>query len=198
MASVVFLPAGCPGAPTFKQISRNRLDTSSARGGQIIASITWPVVKISIIIPAFNEEKLLGKTLRRVRQSSNAFANLNWEVELIVCDNNSTDRTAAIAQANGARVVFEPHNQISRARNCGAAAASGDWLVFVDADSRPTPDLFAEVSSAIKAGKCLAGGATIRFDRAALAGRLVARLWNGISRSLRWCAGPVIFVGARH
>ena len=58
--------------------------------------------------------------------------------ELIVCDNNSTDRTAEIARAAGAKVVFEPVNQIARARNAGAAAASGDWLVFVDADSYPT------------------------------------------------------------
>ena len=67
-----------------------------------------------------------------------AFTARGWTTELIVCDNNSSDATPAIAAAAGARVVFEPVNQIGRARNAAAAAATGDWLVFVDADSHPT------------------------------------------------------------
>jgi|ERR1043166_487234 glycosyltransferase involved in cell wall biosynthesis len=190
MASVVFRATAIK---SFKQILRNRLDTSSSRDGQIIHRFA---VKISIVIPAFNEEKLLAETLHRVQQSSQAFADRGWKVELIVCDNNSTDSTASIARDHGARVVFEACNQISRARNCGAAAASGDWLVFIDADSRPTPELFADVGAVITAGKSVAGGVTVRFDHAALAGRLVMKFWNGISRTLKWCAGSFIFVEA--
>ena len=66
-----------------------------------------------------------------------------------MCDNNSKDRTAEIARAAGARVVFEPVNQIARARNAGAAAATGIWLVFVDADSHPSAALFDEVAGQI-------------------------------------------------
>src|SRR5215472_7376876 len=95
-------------------------------------------VKVSIVIPAFNEERLLGDSLGKIKLAAKAFENCGWETELIVCDNNSTDRTAEIARAAGATVVFEPVNQIARARNCGAAAAIGDWLVFVDADSHPS------------------------------------------------------------
>src|SRR5262249_18996054 len=51
-----------------------------------------------------------------------------------------------LARAGGATVVFEPINQIARARNTGAAAATGDWLIFVDADSKPSRELFAEVA----------------------------------------------------
>jgi glycosyltransferase involved in cell wall biosynthesis len=83
-------------------------------------------MKISIIIPAFNEEKLLGETLAHIKLAADIFTGIGWEIELIVCDNNSTDRTADIARAAGANVVFEPVNQISRARNSGAAAAVGD------------------------------------------------------------------------
>ena len=83
-------------------------------------------MKLSVIIPAFNEEKLIGKTLRAIREAAEVFAEMCWEFELIVCDNNSTDRTAELAQAAGARVVFEPINQIARARNKGAEAATGD------------------------------------------------------------------------
>ena len=54
---------------------------------------------------------------------------LGFTSEIIVVDNNSTDNTANLAA--GAQVVFEPINQIGRARNAGAAVAVGDWLLFV-------------------------------------------------------------------
>ena len=104
-------------------------------------------MKISVIVPAFNEERLLQGTLRSIRAAMAAFDRRGWMSELIVCDNNSTDRTAEIARAEGATVVFEPFNQIARARNAGAAHASGDWLVFVDADSQPSLRLFADVAA---------------------------------------------------
>src|SRR5262245_1452197 len=118
------------------------------------------------------------------------------ETELIVCDNNSTDRTADIAQQAGAKVVFEPINQISRARNAGAAAASGDWLVFVDADSFPDRALFADLAEAIAGGRCIGGGATVRFDDADRLARAAVAAWNAISRTLRWAAGSFVFCKA--
>ena len=124
-------------------------------------------VKISIVVPAFNEERLLGGSLAQIKSAAGAFTQRGWDFELIVCDNNSTDRTAEIARAAGATVVFEPVNQIARARNSGAAAATGDWLVFVDADSHPSAGLFADVAEQIQSGKCLAGGSTVRLDGAA-------------------------------
>jgi len=68
-------------------------------------------LKISIIVPAFNEERLLGESLAHIKSAAQAFARRGWDHELIVCDNNSTDRTAEIARAAGATVVFEPVNQ---------------------------------------------------------------------------------------
>ena len=56
----------------------------------------------------------------RVQAAAETFVRRGWETEVVVCDNNSTDRTAEIARAAGARVVFEPFNQIARARNTGA------------------------------------------------------------------------------
>ena len=153
-------------------------------------------VLISIIIPAFNEERLLGATLAGVQTASRAFTARGWQAECIVCDNNSTDRTAELARAAGARVVFEPINQIARARNCGAAAARGDWLIFIDADSIPTPELFDDVANQIESGRCLAGGATIRLDSRSLAGRAVTGFWNGLSRTFLLLAGSFIFCEA--
>ena len=153
-------------------------------------------VKISVIVPAFNEEKLIAGTLSSIRAAAAAFARLGWESELIVCDNNSTDRTAELAREAGARVVFEPLNQISRARNTGAAGASGDWLIFVDADSHPGAELFADVAEAIQTGRCLAGGSTVRLDGSYPVASLVTRGWNLLSRIKKWAAGSFIFCEA--
>src|SRR6266705_1874053 len=87
-------------------------------------------MKISVVVPAFNEERLLPGSLGSIRAAMEGFDRLGWTSELIVCDNNSTDRTAEIAKGAGAQVVFEPVNQIGRARNTGAARAGGDWIFF--------------------------------------------------------------------
>ena len=149
-------------------------------------------MKVSVVVPAFNEERLLAGSLAAVREAMSAFP----QGELIVCDNNSTDRTAEIARAAGASVVFEPVNQIARARNRGAAAASGDWLVFVDADSYPSRELFADALQAMRRGDCLAGGATIGFDTRDPYVRFWIAFWNGLSRRARWMAGSFIFCEA--
>lgn len=151
-------------------------------------------MKISVVVPAFNEERLLGRSLSDVKSAAGAFTRRGWETELIVCDNNSTDRTAEIARNAGALVVFEPVNQIARARNRGAAAATGDWLVFVDADSHPSAELFAEMAKEIQSGTCLAGSATIRLDQKYIVAELVAPLWNFASRWRRLLAGAFIFM----
>lgn len=153
-------------------------------------------MKVSIIIPAFNEERRLGETLRHVKAALPSFHRRGWETELIVCDNNSTDKTAEIARAAGAKVVFEPLNQIARARNCGAGAASGDWLIFIDADSHPSPPLFESVAEQIASGNCLAGGCTVKFDGHYPKADLLVSFWNGISRALSWMAGSFIFCEA--
>lgn len=153
-------------------------------------------VKISVIVPAFNEEKLISSTLRSIRMASAAFAQLGWESELVVCDNHSTDRTAELAREAGARVVFEPLNQIGRARNTGASGASGDWLIFVDADSHPSQELFVDVADAIRSGRCLAGGSTVKPDVRHAVARLATEGWNLLSRITKWAAGSFIFCEA--
>jgi glycosyltransferase involved in cell wall biosynthesis len=152
---------------------------------------------ISVIIPAFNEAALLADSLGSVRAAMTVFDELAWRSELIVCDNNSTDGTASIARAGGATVCVEPVNQIARARNTGAGHATGDWLVFVDADSRPSAALFTAVVEAIRAGRCLAGGSTVH-----LAGThhrvvtLFTHAWNALSRITKWAPGSFIFCEA--
>lgn len=151
-------------------------------------------MKISVIVPAFNEEKLLSESLRAMRSAMSAFTERGWETELIVCDNNSSDRTGAIAKEEGAAVVFEPVNQISRARNTGARSASGDWLLFIDADSLPSAALLADMAGVVSGGGCLAGGSTVQMENGGLILNCLAFGWNSISRLRRWAAGSFVFV----
>ncbi|MSU59289.1 MAG: glycosyltransferase [Pedosphaera sp.] len=176
-------------SPVFNRTPVKRVELRRPRGN------TSPV-KISIIVPAFNEERLLGNSLVTINSVRPVFTRAGFECELIVCDNNSTDRTAEIARAAGATVVFEPVNQIARARNTGARAATGDWLLFIDADSHPTAELFAEVTEQIQSGKCLAGGSTIRLEGNYRVANFVTGIWNWKSRSRRWLAGSFIFCDA--
>jgi glycosyltransferase involved in cell wall biosynthesis len=150
-------------------------------------------MKITVILPAFNEEKLIASALRAVGSSLEAFTAAGWQTEVIVCDNASTDATATIARRAGARVVHEPFNQIARARNRGAAAADGDWLMFVDADSFPTQTLFEQVRETIECGKFVGGGALVTLAGIRGFPWLIAQFWNGLSYTARWMAGSFIF-----
>ena len=152
-------------------------------------------MRISVVVPAFNEERLLPAALSSIRAAMDGFARLAWESEVIVCDNNSTDRTAEIAKRAGAQVVFEPINQIGRARNTGAARARGDWLFFVDADCTPSPELFLDAADSIRAG-CLAGGSTVRYEDPPPDVALAIGIWNAVSRISKVAAGSFIFCEA--
>src|SRR5258706_10353914 len=115
-------------------------------------------MKISLVVPAFNEERLLPGSLSSMRAAMQGFARLGWHSELIVCDNNSTDRTAEIARAAGAEVVFEPVNQISRARNAGAAPAGGGWVFFLGAAFFSRAGVFFEAAPVLPARGVAGGG----------------------------------------
>jgi len=149
---------------------------------------------ISIVIPAYNEAAHLPATLASVRQAF-AQAAPDQSYEVVVCDNHSTDPTRQVAESLGARVVFEPHNQIARARNTGARAAKGEWLLFLDADTHLPPSLLEEMTRGISSGRFHAGGAPVRFDTARLrwGPALVVTLWNFVSRHLNVAAGAFIF-----
>lgn len=153
-------------------------------------------MRISIILPAFNEEKLLAGALAAVDKARRVFPPRGWDSEMIVCDNNSTDRTAEIARRCGATVVFEPVNRIARARNRGASVATGDWFIFVDADSYPSGMLFDGAARAIETGQIIGGGARVRFPRSLGGGNLMTMVWNTISQTFRWAAGSFIFCEA--
>ncbi|WP_019623395.1 glycosyltransferase [Thioalkalivibrio thiocyanoxidans] len=146
---------------------------------------------LSVIVPAWNEAQWLPQTLAALQQ---ALANADRQTEIIVVDNASTDSTPQIAQQAGCRVVFEPTRQISRARNAGARAACGDYLLFVDADTWPDADLIRTTLQALDSGEVCGGGARVAFDH--LTHRIYrwgAAAWNALSARLGLAAGCYVF-----
>ena len=153
---------------------------------------------ITIAIPAFNEEKLLPSTLAAVTKAGEAFSKRGWEMDMVVCDNNSTDSTAEIAKAAKARVVFEKHNQISLARNAAGNAAKGEWIIFIDADSKPSKELFEATAVAMDKKEIVGGGATVKFEvKQHWMFSLCLVVWNAVSRVMRLPAGSYIFCRAK-
>ena len=145
----------------------------------------------SIVIPAYNEEDYLPETLAAVHR---AMTRIRAPGEMVVVDNNSTDATAAVAREAGATVVFEPVNQIARARNTGARHAGGFYLVFVDADTLIPEGLLASALHRMAHGPAGGGGAVLAPDRPQYtAARTAVRFWNRLSRFLLVAAGGFIF-----
>ena len=147
---------------------------------------------LSIIIPAFNEEQLIEKCLQSVFLSIAANKCTGFTTEIIVVDNNSTDNTANFAKRSGARVVFEPINQIGRARNAGAAIATGDWFLFVDADSLLSPEMLTDILALITEGKSVGCGSTMHMPNSTWWGNGILYIWTGVSLLFRWASGALV------
>jgi glycosyltransferase involved in cell wall biosynthesis len=115
---------------------------------------------ISVIIPAFNEARYLPETLDRLRTAERCLsATCNAEVEIVVVDNASTDRTADTARAAGVTLVHEAERNIAAVRNAGASIAAHDVLVFVDADTLVPPNLLSRIAETMSNPACAGGAA---------------------------------------
>ena len=153
-------------------------------------------MRISVVVPAFNEEKLLSRCLSSIRTAFAASMKQALLHEVIVVDNNSTDRTAAIAGEAGVQVVFEPVNQISRARNAGGLRATGDWLLFIDADSILTSGSVDDLVACIGRGDSAGGGSIIDFLDGPVQSHAAAVCFNAFMRVTCWAAGSFVFCRA--
>jgi glycosyltransferase involved in cell wall biosynthesis len=145
----------------------------------------------SIVIPAYNEERWLAGTIKAV---DDAMGPLNVPGEIVVVDNNSSDATARIARDHDVRVVFEPINQISRARNAGARIAQGRFLIFLDADTFLSRALLQTAVNNLSSGRCCGGGCTVALDTP-LKGvaRRALNLWNWFSLTFGIAAGCFVY-----
>lgn len=153
-------------------------------------------IRLSIVIPAYNEQAYLPRCLESARSALRACETLLDDPEIIVCDNDSDDRTPDIAREHGAAVAFEPYHQIGRVRNTGATVATGDWLLFIDADSILETDTLRIMLETVRSGGIIGGGCLVGMDGELGFGRFLVSFWNLLSRTMRWAAGSFIFCRA--
>jgi len=145
---------------------------------------------ISFVVPAYNEEQLLGATLAALHAAAGAAGE---PYEVIVADDGSTDATALVAQQHRALVVSVMHRQIAATRNAGAHAAQGEWLIFVDADTLVNEAVVRAAVHALRGGAA-GGGAALAFDGGVpLYARLFLPLFVWAFRTARLAAGCYLF-----
>jgi glycosyltransferase involved in cell wall biosynthesis len=150
---------------------------------------------ISFVVPAHNEELELPATLRAIHA---AVSSSGQSYEMIVVDDASTDATPEIASSAGARVVHIDRRQIAAARNAGGQAAHGEYLFFVDADTRINR---AHVSVAIAAMEAGYSGGSARVNMDGLIpiwGRMLLRGFSFIYFGLNLGAGAFLFTTRRN
>lgn len=118
--------------------------------------------KLSVIIPAYNEEKYLTETLERIVK---ALSIVDSPSEIIVVDNDSEDNTKGIAESFAAKVFHESIHNISKVRNTGAENSTGDVLIFIDADTLVPESLFQKIADVMKDEKCFGGAVSIEYEK---------------------------------
>jgi glycosyltransferase involved in cell wall biosynthesis len=152
--------------------------------------IVREVRSISFVVPAWNEESVLAPTIDAIKSSARQ---LSVTSEIIVVDDSSTDQTADIAIAHGARVVRVHHRQIAATRNAGALQAHGDVLFFVDADTLITEAVVKAAIESMQSG-AVGGGCHFRFDgRIPLYARVLSTVAVRLYRFVGIAAGCFLF-----
>lgn len=101
--------------------------------------LQYPNMKVSVVVPCFNEEKYIGACLKALQKQTAS------PDEIIVVDNNSTDKTASIARSMGAKVIVVKEQGITPARNAGFDAAKYQIIARCDADTKPFPDWISRI-----------------------------------------------------
>ena len=150
---------------------------------------------ISFIVPAYNEEHELPDTLAAIH---NAASPASQPYEIIVVDDASTDATPEIAERAGATVIPINRRQIAASRNAGGRAAKGEFLFFVDADTRINR---AHVSGglAVLEDGYAGGGARVAMDGfIPVWGRMLLRGFSSVYFGLNLGAGAFLFTTRRN
>ena len=150
-------------------------------------------MRIAFIIPAHNEESLIGRTVAACAAAGRACGE---PFEIVVACDACTDRTAEIAAGLGARVVSVDRRIIAAVRNAGARAAieaGPELLFFVDADTSPPVASVQEAIASVKNG-AIGGGAMFTFDGTVPLGvRWTSWVMSTIMRTMRLTGGCYLF-----
>ena len=147
---------------------------------------------ISFIVPAYNEELELSSTIAAIRAAASG---VTQPYEIIVVDDASADATARIAVMAGARVISINRRQIAASRNAGARAARGEYLFFVDADTRTH---IAEPIAALEAGYAGGSARVVTNGFIPLWSRIFVRAFCTIYFGLNLGAGAFLFTTRRN
>ena len=150
---------------------------------------------ISFIVPAYNEELELTSTLEAIRAAASGAA-LPWEI--VVVDDASTDATPEIAEQAGARVVSIHRRQIAAARNAGARATQGEYLFFVDADTRINQTHVTEAMTLLEAGYTGGGARGVMDGFIPLWSRILLYAFCTLYFGLNLGAGAFLFTTRRN
>ncbi len=150
-----------------------------------------PPIRISVVIPAYNEEAYLPRLLDTIAETRGHYVHGERAVEVIVGDNDSTDRTAEVAEEYGCRVAHVEKRAIGAARNGGAAIARGEILLFVDSDKRVHPETLNAVDEAMATGKYVTGALGEKAERMSLGLFFTFMLAIPVDAILQLSTGPV-------
>lgn len=154
-----------------------------------IQHLTSNIVLLSVIIPTLNEEHEIAATLAAV-------ARIGRNVEVIVVDGGSTDRTAEIARANGVHVISSGRGRGLQLHN-GAIAANGEIFLFLHADTILPPDAASNIISVLGREPAVIGGNfRIRFDGESFAARFLTWLYPKLRKLGLYYGDSAIFVRA--
>lgn len=117
--------------------------------------------RVSVVIPAFNEQECLPETLRSLAQALSMIATAS---EIIVVDNDSQDGTRQVAEDFGVKIISESDHNISKVRNTGARNSSGDVLIFIDADTIVSEALVQKILTGMKDSRCCGGAVAVEYS----------------------------------
>ena len=132
-------------------------------------------MKISVVLPAKNESGAIGQTIERIKQ-------LNIAHEIIVVNDGSTDQTKQVAESAGAKVVSHPYSKGNGAAiKTGARTATGDIIVFMDADGQHDPQDIPRLIEKIEQGYDLVVGARQKGSQASIGRGIANALYNNLA-----------------
>ncbi|UIZ57380.1 glycosyltransferase family 2 protein [Acinetobacter sp. SCLZS86] len=132
-------------------------------------------MKVSIVLPAKNESAAIGQTLAQIQQ-------LQLAHEIIVVNDGSTDQTKQVAESAGAKVVTHPYSKGNGAAiKTGARTATGDIIVFMDADGQHDPQDITRLIEKIEQGYDLVVGARQKGSQASIGRGIANALYNNLA-----------------
>ena len=138
-----------------------------------------PEKEVYIIIPALNEEKTIAQVIEEIPRKE--IEGQGYRVEILVVDNNSTDRTEEIAKEKGVRVILEPRRGKGRAISTAFRAINGDFVFLLDADYTYPASYIPEMLRLLEE----------KYD-VVLGSRLKGRMEKGAMTKLNWLGNHLL------